>query len=246
MTTSITKTSISSVQAVEAAMQAPKIREQGNITERLKQIYRTALITCGHKNFNPEDVKLQVSILEKSLKHSYAGVTLEELSYASEKGSIGEYGEFHGISPATFIFWLKGYLMSFERKNAMRSQKKGIQRDDTVKPVVTISEKQQFWNQCKADFQKTGRLIGETYLYKIGKELGYIDESDEIFIKEVKFKAQKYLQEQKEILKELKDIHAKDKIKSIAGILAAEEDKRSENERWVLACKRIAVEIVMK
>lgn len=246
----IQKSENNGLTTVQAAMSQPKIRDTENIRGRLAEIYRTALMTCGHKNYDINDVNMQITILEKALRSTYAGVTMEELAYASEKGAIGEYGEFHGISPATFIFWLKGYIDSFERKEAVRSKIKALPVSEPVKIEVTKDEKLKTWNEAKAKFLKTGEMMGEVYLYKIGRELGFIDQSDEMFIEEVKFHAHKRIEQNRENLsKAAISIADKWEVKSLDYLLEklnAEEPIVNGTEKYKRICKRIAVEIKFK
>lgn len=228
---------------IAQAMQAPKIRS-GIDRPRLVQIYRKALALAGHRNFDPEQISIDITLLTEVLQKHFAGITINELAYISEKGAIGEYGEFHGINPATFAKWIREYLDSHERKEAVRSLKTQPKQLDRKKEL-TRDEKQDIWSEAKDKYQKTGQLVGELFLYDIGIELGYIDLNDEMLVEEVKFKAQKWFENERLRLIEVGGLTRKHAIGAIKKVLELPEDDRKTSAFWVNRCKRIAVSLAL-
>lgn len=228
---------------VSVAMEAPKIREVESSRNRVKEIYLKALLTAGQKNADPQDLSLQIDILDGKLKKHFGGVTLEEVSFAAEKGSIGEYGEFYGISPKTICGWVRSYLDSHERKIALRESKKpkALPEPKTLNRL----DKQEFWNEVKEDYLKSGKIIGELALYPVGVELGHIDIKNEMVVEEAIFNAIKFFENRLEDLRIGGVMTKVLKRDLIEGLMCDVDKKRSPN-RWINQCKREAVKIAMK
>jgi hypothetical protein len=198
------------------------------------------------ENFN-EEIQVTVEMVVPEILEKFGMLTLPEVKQAFKDGFFGEYGTFYGITPLTLTGFLKSYLMSEKRKNIVRESKKENQALPEPTPEVTKDEKLIMWNEAKSKFLKTGEMLGEVYLYRVGRDLGFIDETDEFFIEEVRFKAHKRLEEMREnISKAALSITEKWEVRSIDELLKQlEMDKPIEKGtmKWKRVCRRIAVEI---
>ena len=121
-------------------VKAEKIRE-GLDYATLKALYLKVIKLAGIRNFYEDDVRADIVLLQEQLKKHFGGLTMAELQYLSEKGVLGEYGEFYGVNPGTFVKWIRAYLNSHERKMALREAKTENKALPNPKPSAQIKNK---------------------------------------------------------------------------------------------------------
>jgi len=224
-------------------VKAEKIRE-GLDYATLKALYLKIIKLAGIRNFHEADVRADIVLLQEQLKKHFGGLTMAELQYLSEKGVLGEYGEFYGVNPGTFVKWIRAYLNSHERKMALREAKtenKALPQSKTLSP----DQKQKTWNEAKERYRHSGLVQGGVWLYGLGLDLGKINVQDELFIEEVRYNAQKTFEKRIEALKAQRLLQ-KRTIKELQAILEAEPEERSQNKTWIDQCKREAVKLIFK
>lgn len=228
---------------LQVAMKAPKIRE-GIDRSRYVEIYRRALTLAGHRNFDSELVSAEITLLIETLERDYAGITIDELFYISQRGAVGEYGENMGISVATFVKWVKGYLGSHERKEALKRAKTKPKQIEKRKDL-TQEEKIDLWNGAEDRVKNGLEVQGAILLYKIGVELGYIDQTDDLFVEEVRYYTQKWFKEKMAIIQEQGQLSKKMLLKHYQSILKAGPEERRKSKLWASQAKRVAIERVI-
>jgi len=223
-------------------MKAPPIREKLDRSE-LTECYRLALKIAGVKNIDPEDVSLDVTLTAQMLEREYPSMTLKEVRYATEKGSGGFYGEFHGVNPKTFMNWIRSYRQSTEWKEARKLAKE--QKALPQPKQLSQEQMQEMWEEAKTDYLTNGKIKGELVLYNLGRKLGYIQLLSEVFIEQVKESALLSLKSRVEALKQERLINRRT-VHALKEVIEAEPDERSKMETWQDQCKREAVKLTFK
>jgi len=71
----------------------------------------------------PEDLESQAEMLAKDLIEYFGGLGILEIDLSIDLGVRGEYGEFIGLSNATYFKWVKDYMTSYERMEAFKKVK---------------------------------------------------------------------------------------------------------------------------
>jgi len=193
-----------------------------------------------------EEIQSNVEILSTSVKDLHGGITLTELSKALTNGFMGVYGDYYGVTPLTVMNFLKKYSESDERKRAVQESKR-LKDKQQSKPdqEMTIDQKRDYWNEAKAEYKKAGTLRGELFLYKLGRELKLIDLTDDIVLEEIKYKALKWFEGERERLK-LKGLEEVLTIRLVEQVLEASEEDRTKLHLWQNRCKRIAVQLTFE
>jgi hypothetical protein len=131
------------------------------------------------------DIKAIVQLLITDLNIYATTLTIAEIELAFKNGCLGLYGEFHGVSNATLMKWVMNYMISNERKEAIKKQQ------DFEKPEekqLTQEEKDRIMMDA---FEKAKKIFKETGTYNdIGNSLyKWLDKRGEIkFTKEEKWK----------------------------------------------------------
>ena len=156
---------------IAEAMSGEKIRTlepaklRGVVAENIKR----AIKLTGIKDINPEDISADINLLTPIIRRNHGGITADELRYITEQGSIGKFGKFYGINPKTIIEWVEAYKNSEERKQTLRTIRKLSQSEESAlnAPEIPFAE---LWENAKADYLKTGKVLGAAYLYEKAKE----------------------------------------------------------------------------
>lgn len=106
---------------IEAALQ-PKIDEQPavDVVTTFISIVTTAYTRAGYKMPDEATLALYADEFYSSLLEKYPRVTIPEVRDALKNGVYGDYGEFTGLNPKTFMQFIRGYLRSEERKGAIQ------------------------------------------------------------------------------------------------------------------------------
>lgn len=105
---------------IEAALQ-PKINAQPavDVVSTFVSIVTTAYTRAGFKMPDEATVFIYADEFYSALMEKYPKVTIPEVREALKEGVYGEYGEFTGLNPKTFMQFVKAFLFSKERKEAM-------------------------------------------------------------------------------------------------------------------------------
>ena len=152
---------------IAKAMQGVKIRtlDPSQLREAIAENIKRAIKLTGLKDINAEDVKADINLLVPLVRRNHGGITVDELRYITEQGSIGKFGKFYGVNPKTLIEWIEGYKTSPERKQTLQTIKR-LSEYDKPQIEAAATDFKEFWEQAKADYQKTGRILGAVYLYE--------------------------------------------------------------------------------
>jgi len=231
---------------VERAVRAPRMKETGTDRDSIKKIYLKALELAGHRNWNPEDVRVEIDLLREQIQARYTSLTYEELAYLSESGAIGEYGQYHGISPKTFVSWIKSYLSSQERKKAIRVRKEEEARQLEKSKPLSHADKRKTWDEAVEHYNTSQTVIGGKFLFQIGVELGEIDIKDEMTIEEVKYHALNWFKSEKDRLLAEAGLASRVLIRQLKEVIDADDKTRSQFPMWQNRCKHVAVELKFK
>lgn len=68
------------------------------------------------------DKAFEAKELAKEIKNHYHSIRTSEIRVAFNNGLRLEYGEFKGLSVLTYVFWIKSYLNSTERRLALKNE----------------------------------------------------------------------------------------------------------------------------
>jgi len=121
---------------IELALQ-PKIKEGEpvDIVTQFIAIITTAYTRSGQQA-DPATLALYADELYNSLLEKYPGVSVAEVKEALKEGVYGEYGEYYGLNPKTFIQFIESFLYSKERKEAKKVflQKKMLLQNEVIIP----------------------------------------------------------------------------------------------------------------
>ncbi len=107
-------------------------------------------------------MKATAGLILNDLLFHYPKVTLEEIGNAVRRGIRREYGEYYGFNAISIHEFVKKYLNSDDRLNALDRQSRYL---NTQKPVEEISEQEkerllrEGLEQCRETYRKTGRII---------------------------------------------------------------------------------------
>lgn len=156
------------------AQDAPKLRE-ADFFDRLREIYRKAILDLGNTNFDLEDARAQIISLSETLNKYFPALTIEEVALACERGANGLYGTYYSVSPRAVVEWIKAYQE--ERRQAMLSKKQENKKLESAK--MTRVQKQAAWDEGRKRYLETGEQVpGQARYFLWGVELGYIDPKD--------------------------------------------------------------------
>lgn len=103
---------------ISAALQ-PKIKELPAldvVTEFTSII--TAIYTVAGQQPETKALALYADEFYSKLMETYPAVSIEEVRAALRSGVYGEYGDFFGLNPKTFIQFVRAYLNTEQRKEA--------------------------------------------------------------------------------------------------------------------------------
>lgn len=114
----------------------------------------TTAYTIAGQQAEPVALALYVDEFYKKLMETYPCVTIEEVKAAIRAGVYGEYGDYYGLNPKTFIGFVRSYLFSQERREAKRKFEIPVLQES--KPTIEELEKsnQEFAEILYQDYLK--------------------------------------------------------------------------------------------
>jgi len=174
------------------------------------EIMKTIELSGENKKYALESDQLKniaKFIYDYVLQH-YKGVTLSELKNAFKSGISNEYGEFVGFGTVTFTKFIKGYMSSQKREQAMKEWNK-YQVPTTQVPVTKFFQQNMeiakyFYSICKEKESERFEIIINhddnvmhlpaiyDFLYQ-NFQITFSDESREIITKKAKVKYNNYI-----------------------------------------------------
>jgi len=138
----------------------------------------------------------------------YKGITLTELKNAFKLGISNEYGDFVGFGTVTFTKFIKGYMTSLKREQAMKEWNKN-QIPTTKTPVTKFFDQNMelakiFFEICEEKraerfdtiYNHNDTLLHLPSIYDFlfeNYQISFSDESKEILIKKAKVKYNNYI-----------------------------------------------------
>ena len=174
------------------------------------EIMKTIELSGENKKYALESDQLKniaKFIYDYVLQH-YKGVTLSELKNAFKSGISNEYGEFVGFGTVTFTKFIKGYMSSQKREQAMKEWNK-YQIPTTQVPVTKFFQQNMeiakyFYSICKEKESERFEIIINhddnvmhlpaiyDFLYQ-NFQISFSDENREIITKKAKVKYNNYI-----------------------------------------------------
>lgn len=141
METGLTKTDkYTALQRLELCVEmfdSPKVREVEEL--EIDKVVLPALLKAQKDlGFNPNEAK-ESHLMEgiaTEIKRSVPNIRLAEIPIAINKGVLGDYGEFLGLSIVTVIKFLKSHYESGKRAEIAKQ----LQHKEEEKPIPTIEE----------------------------------------------------------------------------------------------------------
>jgi hypothetical protein len=182
--------------------------------EALRLIYteiaKTIELSGENKKYILENDQLKnvaKFIYDYSLEH-YKGITISELRNAFKLGISNEFGEYIGYGTVTFTKFIKGYMSSIKREQAMKEWFK-YQEPTTEKPMTKFFEQnlqiaKYFFSICEEkNSERFHTIINHEdnvmhlpsiyeFLYA-NYQISFTDESKEIIKKKAKIKYNNYI-----------------------------------------------------
>ncbi len=174
------------------------------------EIIKTIELSGENKKYALESDQLKnVSkfIYDYVLEH-YKGITLSELRNAFKSGISNEFGDFVGFGTVTFTKFIKGYMSSLKREQAMKEWNKN-QIQTTQTPVTKFFDQNMelakiFFEICEEKraerfdtiYNHNDTLLHLPSIYDFLYEhyqISFSDESKEILVKKAKIKYNKYI-----------------------------------------------------
>lgn len=182
--------------------------------EALRLIYteiaKTIELSGENKKYVLENDQLKniaKFIYDFVLEH-YKGITLTELKNAFKLGISNEYGDFVGFGTVTFTKFIKGYMTSLKREQAMKEWNKN-QIPTTQTPVTKFFDQNMelakiFFEICEEKraerfdtiYNHNDTLLHLPSIYDFlfeNYQISFSDASKEILVKKAKIKYNKYI-----------------------------------------------------
>lgn len=182
--------------------------------EALRLIYteiaKTIELSGENKKYVLENDQLKniaKFIYDYVLEH-YKGITLTELKNAFKLGISNEFGDFVGFGTVTFTKFIKGYMTSLKREQAMKEWNKN-QIPTTKTPVTKFFDQNMelakiFFEICEEKraerfdtiYNHNDTLLHLPSIYDFlfeNYQISFSDESKEILIKKAKVKYNNYI-----------------------------------------------------
>lgn len=182
--------------------------------EALRLIYteiaKTIELSGENKKYVLENDQLKniaKFIYDYVLEH-YKGITLTELKNAFKLGISNEYGDFVGFGTVTFTKFIKGYMTSLKREQAMKEWNKN-QIPKTKTPVTKFFDQNMqlakiFFEICEEKraerfdtiYNHNDTLLHLPSIYDFlfeNYQISFSDQSKEILIKKAKIKYNNYI-----------------------------------------------------
>lgn len=129
---------------------------------------------------NPENIAVYAMEFYSQLINTYPLLSLEEIKEALKRGIYDQYGEYYGLNPKTFLFFVRSYVQSPQRKIAQQSfeQSKALPPAASITPEAAEKVRKEFVNDLYADFL-SGRL---KYHYIPSYLCGFLEDQGKIIL----------------------------------------------------------------
>lgn len=187
--------------AIQGAMVCKLQKEE--IQNSLLKIIENTYLTIGW-TYDGKNGAIQAIKCSEDLKKHFGSLTMEEVSIAFERGVRKEYGEFVGLSAATYYVWLKEYFTSSVRMETKKKQAQYIM-DQTKEKELSQEEKDEILKQGVFDafqiFKKNGQYddIGNpvyNYLDRL-KRIPFTHDEKQAFMEQAKERIKQDLENRK-------------------------------------------------
>ena len=182
--------------------------------EALRLIYteiaKTIELSGENKKYVLENDQLKniAKLIYDFVLEHYKGITLTELKNAFKLGISNEFGDFVGFGTVTFTKFIKGYMTSLKREQAMKEWNKN-QIPTTKTPVTKFFDQNMelakiFFEICEEKraerfdtiYNHNDTLLHLPSIYDFlfeNYQISFSDESKEILIKKAKVKYNNYI-----------------------------------------------------
>ena len=112
-----------------------------SLQRTIKQSVLKAFVYAGYKNYSEDEINIIAEASMKWLENNGKGMDTEDIQNAIEYGSMGEFGEYIGISAVQVIQWLKTWKYSPKRFQSKRTVE--VSKQLAEKAPLTESEQRQ-------------------------------------------------------------------------------------------------------
>ena len=109
-----------------------------SLQRTIKQSVLKAFVYAGYKNYSEDEINIIAEASMKWLENNGKGMDTEDIQNAIEYGSMGEFGEYIGISAVQVIQWLKTWKYSPKRFQSKRTIE--VSKQLTEKAPLTEEE----------------------------------------------------------------------------------------------------------
>jgi hypothetical protein len=165
---------------IEAALQ-PKINDQPpvDVVTTFIALITQSYTRAGYKMPDENTLALYADEFYQSLLEKYPRVTIAEIREAFKAGVYGEFGEFTGLNPKTFMQFIKGFLFSNDRKEAIRlfeSRRSVLSTLRALSPEEREATNKEYCNLLFEDHKK-GSLVADfipAFIYDFLEQQGKI------------------------------------------------------------------------
>lgn len=90
-----------------------------NVVDQFSAII-TGVYTIAGQQPEASTLALYIDEFYTKLSETYPAITIDEVRAALRNGVYGDYGKYYGLNPQTFLSFVKSYLFSDERKEALK------------------------------------------------------------------------------------------------------------------------------
>ncbi|MFA5849968.1 MAG: hypothetical protein WC833_08795 [Bacteroidales bacterium] len=169
------------------AAQSPRIRVADNVTDSLQNIIARIHLLRGQEA-TAFDINFMSCEFANELKTNFDYLTISEVNIALTNGVKGEYGKYYGLNVITFLDWIKSYVSSPERQQAIKTLqiKQITQKTEPTADEIEKIKKENLRNAWLSREQGYSYALVGTYEYL--KSKGLIQVVDKI---ELRAEAQK-------------------------------------------------------
>jgi len=128
----------------------PKIKDIEIVTciETLIDVISSAYVMSG-QSIDEQQKAIYASETYNRLYEIYPAVTAEEVRTAIANGVFGEYGEYFGLNPKSFVGFVKSYLLSVKREMAKELYGNIKKRVDAEREEVPPYHTDEYWTPEK-------------------------------------------------------------------------------------------------
>lgn len=152
------------------------IRSDDSLKAEVYDLFKIGLkVVRGALNDGWEqDIQFNTEIVVKHLTSEFGYLQISEVKKAVSEGWFGKWGEFHGVTPKSFMFFIRRYAASYDRK---------MLKESTVKKLPPTKagkiDYQKTWDQARKKFKETGTILGVDFIYRVGLKMKKIDVNDD-------------------------------------------------------------------